>query len=1191
MSNKKYKVTPNIAQLKLEAIFHPKFDNESSSNSTIRQKMLHNVSTNKGYIETSLKHSGSLLLWSGKQCFYSKNSTNNIFTKVGEILLMQHFIRCFDATNWREEYKRCSEYIHENRITCSFEVVTSILGHHGDLPNKDYLILIAVANRGDGGKGRFYSTNELVKFAQKFRLPHNDTWIFSTSASCESLFQYYDDMRETGTATTVINRLDQIISKDEEGKCTKVASLYPHDIFQGDILEGLVIRYVPFRTASTDGTSTTHIDIDEMKQLCTASNELLRIVPPSKTLDRQSSSSTTQVESVEEVDLRALAAMDDFEQHVENVLQRFHGQNIRQIQWLNDTSRDGESTTATKCINVVNVANEILSTSNTQYDQETLAIAKLIQTLDQLKIRVSYRVFVEQIRESKERCICILHIHDDSSFQKYNTFLRKEGRDGLMLFRGFGIELVPTDDDNRSRSSECKSMDLDTAPSAAEEASDMSEEKLMLKMKFLPYMVRTFICRNGLSILQQSGIEAFENHAISQLLSWKVSDESVRKWMPFFKGWARYCSSPPDAGLPSLTNNTYLHYYNKFEEQFASGKFNPPEQQEPSFQGMLVIVGPSKESLENLSLGISKELNCSKIVTEISSITDKDVLLSIQRHGGGFICTAEIEELGRMRKLAKENHEAIYIIMIEGDDVEPSDADDILSRKMKGMRQSWKKTKCNMMLELPKESTMQSDLDTAIEYMHTNDMAKAVLKQLKSCMTKDNGSDQRPGLIVYFPSIPGSGKSSLCQNITSDMLGIGNDRPLVLLEGDQVRTQGKGKFYKVVEKELLKKPYSIAILDKNVPPASFSSIHNLCIESKSVALSILPTGMQDTVVGNEVSSHVYPFSLHYLVVCMNRVLRRQSDSHSGKLDAATENACMVVVKFYCFYRDISTLLLKEKMRNVGYKGTDISVPFFKEDLVLSDLPADLSKVIEDAIILQTQEDMNICKVSNDSMVDMEKHLRSVISSNQVYIDNLTVSLDESKAIFVSELSRVIASLPNILDADMFARESMSSGTIKIASLDLDYEVVHAAITSLRQSCSEVEQYFALREEHKENDENDKNESRFIKSVHCTFAHASQMSQAAMIASFENIMGTKVEIKAISLLFSEDIAAIELEIPNQRDSIPRPRNLFPHITIWCAKDAEAYESNALPEKVNCNQAKKVVFEQPVVMEGIFRFWYY
>ena len=196
MSNKKFKATPNIAQLKLEAIFHPKFDNESSSNnSTIRQKMLTNVATNKGYIETSLKHSGSLLLWSGKQCFYSKNSTNNIFTKVGEIVLLQHFIRCYGTNNWKEEYKRCSEYIHNNRLTCSFEIVTSILGHHGDLPNRDYLILIAVADRGDGGKGRFYLTNELVKFAHKFRLPHNDTWIFSTSASCELLFQYYDDMR------------------------------------------------------------------------------------------------------------------------------------------------------------------------------------------------------------------------------------------------------------------------------------------------------------------------------------------------------------------------------------------------------------------------------------------------------------------------------------------------------------------------------------------------------------------------------------------------------------------------------------------------------------------------------------------------------------------------------------------------------------------------------------------------------------------------------------------------------------------------------------------------------------------------------------------------------------------------------------------------------------------------------------
>ena len=104
MSNsKKYKSDPPaISRLKLEAIFHPKFENESPD-SEIRRKMLDGVSSGRGYLEASLKHSGSLLLWSGRQCYYSKNSTNNAFSKVGEIMLMRHFARCYGGGDreWR----------------------------------------------------------------------------------------------------------------------------------------------------------------------------------------------------------------------------------------------------------------------------------------------------------------------------------------------------------------------------------------------------------------------------------------------------------------------------------------------------------------------------------------------------------------------------------------------------------------------------------------------------------------------------------------------------------------------------------------------------------------------------------------------------------------------------------------------------------------------------------------------------------------------------------------------------------------------------------------------------------------------------------------------------------------------------------------------------------------------------------
>ena len=76
-----------------------------------------------------------------------------------------------------------------------------------------------------------------------------------------------------------------------------------------------------------------------------------------------------------------------------------------------------------------------------------------------------------------------------------------------------------------------------------------------------------------------------------------------------------------------------------------------------------------KDHLENLSLGISRELGCSKVMRDVNQITVKDELLSMQRGGGGgLICIAGIEDgFVHLRRMAKEYHEAIYIIMVEGE--------------------------------------------------------------------------------------------------------------------------------------------------------------------------------------------------------------------------------------------------------------------------------------------------------------------------------------------------------------------------------------------------------------------------------------------------------------------------------------------------------------------------------------------
>ena len=107
-------------------------------------------------------------------------------------------------------------------------------------------------------------------------------------------------------ATTVIHQLDRIVLENEGVGCAKVASLYPHDIFQGEILEGIVVRYVPYNITATedgdDANSTMQNSSNEMKELCAASHELLRLVPPSKMMDEHDN------DAIQRTDLRALAA-------------------------------------------------------------------------------------------------------------------------------------------------------------------------------------------------------------------------------------------------------------------------------------------------------------------------------------------------------------------------------------------------------------------------------------------------------------------------------------------------------------------------------------------------------------------------------------------------------------------------------------------------------------------------------------------------------------------------------------------------------------------------------------------------------------------------------------------------------------------------------------------------------------------
>lgn len=1185
-----------IKKLKLEAIFHPKFDNENQNDRQIRETMISKVSSKQGYIEVTLKHSGSLVLWSGGQRFYSKNSTSNMFTAVGEILLRQHFTKAWNSSSFGGKvYEECSQYIQRHRMTLSFEVVSPSLGHHGDLPKRDYLILIAVADRNSE---RFYSTREIIAFAHKFRLPHNDVWIFRSANAAKDLFEFYDSSRETGMASDVIGGLNGIA----DGGVVK--SMYPHCIYQGEILEGIVTRYVSHNGRSQDDDSSFIMDdeLEQMNQLCMHSEKFLQEFSSFNLSNTDFIEDDKTCHSLLNLNLGSLTE-NDCEATVQQALQDIHGSDRRTTLYLNDRDTG---------INIVEVAKEILNDSESGF--ESKRIAELIQTLDGLKVRVTFKILSETITSEQEeachRYICIVHVHQDDTFQKYYRVAKH--KDIMSLYRGFSFELISDDNDTDYQSDTIVNQPTGLGCLQSDKVRENSEVKLMLKMKFLPYMVRTFICRNGLSVLEKSAA-SFENYALSQLIRWGISQKTVEALMPLLRAWAQYCQSPPSATshgtpLPTLNSKFYLHHYNEFSNIFKNGQYKELSSTGDTFHGLLVIVGVEKSRLMNLARFMSNELGCTRTVSNINDISQEDMLKSIQKSGGGLLCTAEITEgIRNLRALSRIYENAISIVMAG---CSMKELETLLSknkdknqgevRKIVGMSRGWRNCKCSMLLELP------YNVLSLNQQLGTNNSVLQVIDKLKTASASFQ-TDDRPGLIVFFPAIPGSGKSSLCQNLEENLSSISQERKIIVREGDKTQ----GKYYQVIEKDTLDNPGSLLVIDKNVPPISWQSINGICTRSRYIAAAALPEEMSDTVVSSGNESYVFPFTLAYLAVCMSRVLSRPPNSHNGKLDSASELACMVVVKFFCFYRNRTCGKLHEGLDNIGSEPAKvIKISFFKNEATPIVLPHDLHKTLSDAIVLQSTYDLNSkekARSSSDDMKNMETRLRTELKNHEQFLRQVTIDLEVSRLAFQSQLCDITSSLEltNHSESQQAPKTwGASKGTtatrsIKIVSLDVTMKAVHDTLASAAKQSAEFDQYLASRIQDKRNHEDNKSSNRFITSTHCTFAHGCNLTQSEMHKQFSHLIGVRLTITASAILFSETVAALEVSIPSEISTskdpiepipIPKPKNKFQHITIWCAKGVAAYESNKLPKMVERGEATKLVFKASKTLNGIFTFWY-
>ncbi|XP_022964893.1 tRNA ligase 1 isoform X1 [Cucurbita moschata] len=518
-------------QAQIRATFYPKFENEKSDQE-IRTRMIEMVSKGLATLEVSLKHSGSLFMYAGHQGgAYAKNSFGNIYTAVGVFVLGRMFREAWGSVAPKKQAE-FNDFLESNRMCISMELVTAVLGDHGQRPREDYVVVTAVTELGNG-KPKFYSTSEIIAFCRKWRLPTNHVWLFSSRKSVTSFFASFDALCEEGTATTVCKALDEVAEISVPGS-------KDHIKVQGEILEGLVARMVSHE-------SSKHMEkvLEEFPALPYNEGGGLDLGP-----------------SLREI---CAANRSDEKQQIKALLQNVGSAFCPDhSDWYGDShSRNADRSVVSKFLQAKPA------------DFSTSKLQEMVRLMRERRLPAAFKCYhnfhkIGSISNDNLFYKMVIHVQSDSAFRRYQKEMRH--KPGLWpLYRGFFVDINLFKENKEKTAEIVKSknnlMETEGNGTVGRDGFADEDANLMIKLKFLTYKLRTFLIRNGLSILFKEGSAAYKAYYLRQMKLWGTSFGKQRELSKMLDEWAVYLRRK--YGNKQLSSSIYLSEAEPFLEQYA----------------------------------------------------------------------------------------------------------------------------------------------------------------------------------------------------------------------------------------------------------------------------------------------------------------------------------------------------------------------------------------------------------------------------------------------------------------------------------------------------------------------------------------------------------------------------------------------------------------------------------------------
>ncbi|KAH7661897.1 tRNA ligase phosphodiesterase domain-containing protein [Dioscorea alata] len=184
----------------------------------------------------------------------------------------------------------------------------------------------------------------------------------------------------------------------------------------------------------------------------------------------------------------------------------------------------------------------------------------------------------------------VIHVHNDSVFRRYQQEMRRN-RGLWPLYRGFFVDIDMFKLNKEKAAELVKDSNMllkningsDVSSSVSDGLAD-EDANLMVKLKFLTYKLRTFLIRNGLSILFKDGPSAYKTYYLRQMKNWGTSTVKQKELSKMLDEWAVYIRRK--CGNRPLSSSTYLNEAEPFLEQYA--KRSPQNQALIGSAGSLV---------------------------------------------------------------------------------------------------------------------------------------------------------------------------------------------------------------------------------------------------------------------------------------------------------------------------------------------------------------------------------------------------------------------------------------------------------------------------------------------------------------------------------------------------------------------------------------------------------------------------